>query len=62
VSGRLIPFPEDFPEKGRFRTWAKDWTPTGFADAPQYRGQQPVRFPLDATPLECFLGGYIKEP
>lgn len=40
---------------GKYRTWDRSWKPTGFAATPQYAGQQPVRFPLDWTPGECFL-------
>jgi hypothetical protein len=56
----LIPFPNDFPEKGRYRTWDKNWNPTGFSDEPHHKGQPPIAYPLDASPLEAFLGGYIK--
>lgn len=50
--------PESFPHKGKFRRYDKQWNllpPEQWTDEPQYPGQQPVRFPLDWTPLECFL-------
>lgn len=56
---RVTPFPSDFPEKGRYRTWDEHWNPSGFSDEPQYRGQQPVTYPLDASLLEIQLGGYL---
>ena len=57
----LRPFPEDFPHKGEYIVWDKSWSRVGFSNVPQYAGQMPICFPEDATPLECFLGGYIGE-
>jgi hypothetical protein len=57
----FVPFPEDFPEKGKYRTWDKHWNPTGYADTPHHRGQLPERFPPDALPIEAHLGGYIRD-
>lgn len=56
----LLPFPAEFPHKGEYRTYASDWTPTGYSAQPQYTGQMPTIFPTDATPFECFLGGYLR--
>jgi len=47
----------DFPEKGKYRMWDKAWNPAGYADSPQYRGQQPMRFPPDWAPAMCFMAG-----
>lgn len=58
---QIVPFPNDFPNKGRFRTWDKDWNPTGFSDEPQHRGQVPLNYPEDATLFEIQAGGYIRE-
>lgn len=55
----ISPFPENFPEKGKYRTWDKSWNPTGYADEPQHSGQGPIVYPPDATLLEIQLGGYI---
>lgn len=55
----VTPFPTEFPNKGRYRVYSKDWSPFGYADFPQYNGQQPVAFPENASPIECFYGGYI---
>lgn len=55
----MAPFPEIFPQKGRYRAYDKQWRRIGYADVPQYRGQSPVNFPEDATPFECFVGGYL---
>lgn len=47
--------PDDFPNKGKFRTYHPDWSRAGYADEPQYPGQQPIRFPEEWTPFECFM-------
>lgn len=57
---QLILFSADFPNKGKFIVWDRHWNRTGYADVPQYPGQQPIRHPEDATPYECFLGGYLR--
>lgn len=57
----LLPFPEEFENKGKYRRWDRHWDPTGYADKPAYPGQQPVRFPEDATPFESFAGGYLRK-
>lgn len=57
LGGEMKTIPASFPNKGKFRTWDKHWNPTGYADAPQYPGQQPTRFPEDWTPMQCFLEG-----
>jgi hypothetical protein len=51
-----VTVPADFPNKGKFRTYDKAWNPTGWANEPQYVGQQPLRFPEDWKPDECFAG------
>lgn len=51
-------FPDDFPNKGKYRAWT-NWSPSGCSDEPQYPGQQPIRFPEDASPYECHVGGYL---
>lgn len=56
---QLYPFPKDFPNKGRFAAWSKNWDRIGYRDTPQYPGQIPVLYPEDATCFECFLGGYL---
>lgn len=56
----LAPFPADLPEKGRYHVWDKQWKPAGYADMPQHQGQVAIRFPLDATPFECFMGAYVR--
>jgi len=46
----------DFPNKGKFIVRDKHGNRTGeFADAPQYNGQQPRRYPAEWTPLQCFM-------
>lgn len=40
-------------------TTQHSWDPLGNSTELQYKGQQPIRFPEDATNFECFLGGYI---
>ena len=45
----------DFPERGKYRAWDKSWNPIGYADEPQYRGQQPTRFPPEWSAAQCFL-------
>jgi hypothetical protein len=57
----LVPFPNDFPNKGRFIEWDRAWNRIGYVDAPQYAGQQPIRYPEDATLLEIQFGGYSRE-
>lgn len=57
---QIVPFPAEFPHKGQFRTWDKQWNPTGYADVPQYRGQVPVVYPVDATLSDIQFGGYIR--
>ncbi len=37
----------DFPERGKYQIWDKSWNRVGLADAPQYSGQQPFKYPLD---------------
>jgi hypothetical protein len=56
----MKPFPVDFPNKGRYYAFDKQWNRSGYADTPQYPGQQPIHFPKDATPAECFSGTYIR--
>jgi hypothetical protein len=56
----LVPFPDDFPNKGRYFTYSKSWDRIGYADCAQYPGHWPIRFPEDASPFECFLGGYLR--
>jgi len=56
----IVPFPEDFPNKGKFHAWDKSWNRIGYSDAPQYSGAQPIRFPEDATLLEIQMGGYLR--
>lgn len=50
-----LTIPADFPNKGKFRTYDKDWSPNGWADVPQYSGQQSLRFPEGWSPFHCFL-------
>lgn len=57
---KLKPFPFDFPNKGRFYTFDRQWNRSGYADTPQYSGQQPIRFPEDAGLLEIQSGAYIR--
>jgi hypothetical protein len=40
---------------GKYKTY-KNWVPTGYSDEPQYSGQQPIKFPEEWEPIECFLG------
>lgn len=54
----IVPFPSDFPHKGEYRTWDRSWNPLGYRETPQYAGQQPIRYPLDASLFEMQLGGY----
>ena len=54
------PFPDTFPHKGQYRTWDAHWNPSGYADSPQYTGAMPIKYPVDATPFECFIGGYLR--
>jgi hypothetical protein len=42
---RMKPLPIDFPNKGRYYTFDKRWNRSGYADTPQYSGQQPIRYP-----------------
>lgn len=55
---KIVPFPADFPEKGRYRT-PRVWNPSGFSDDPMYNGQMPVTYPLEASLLEIQCGGFI---
>lgn len=57
----LEPFPEVFAHKGKYRQWDAHWNRTGYSTKPQYPGQVSINFPEDATPLECFLGGYFRK-
>lgn len=56
----FVPFPDTFPNKGKFRVYSSNWNPIGWGDLPTYPGQQPLRFPEDATPFECFIGCYLR--
>lgn len=58
---KLTPFPDDFPNKGKFHCWDKAWNKIGYADTPQYAGAQPIRYPEDASLLEIQLGGYLRK-
>lgn len=56
----ILPFPEQFLNKGRYRKFTSSWSPTNeFSDEPTYPGQMPLTYPEDASPLEAFLGGYV---
>lgn len=57
----VVPFPEDFTNKGMYRRWTSSWNPDGYSETPQYQGQRPIKYPEDACLLECFYGGYIRE-
>lgn len=61
MADRIEPFPDSFPNQGRYRRWSASWASDGYADAPQYSGQQPIAFPEDASLIEIQLGGYIRE-
>lgn len=52
----------DFPNKGKFRVYDKSWNHVGYADEAQYRGQLPITYPEDWTPLECFAGSRLAQP
>lgn len=58
---RVNPFPSEFDHKGEYQTYSSSWSPTGFAQEPQYPGQMSIRFPLDATLLEIQIGGYLRD-
>lgn len=45
----------DFPTKGRYRVYSKDYTPSDWSDVPQYPGQIASRFPPEWSPLKCFI-------
>ncbi|TNE38331.1 MAG: hypothetical protein EP345_17625 [Sphingomonadales bacterium] len=45
----------DFPERGLYRIWDHHWNPSGYADVAQYPGQMPECYPLDWSPIMCFL-------
>lgn len=53
--------PEDFPNKGKYRLYNKSWDHVGYSDTPTHPGQQPIRYPEDWLPLECFLGYEIRK-
>jgi hypothetical protein len=57
----FVPFPEDFPNKGKFISWDKAWKRVGYQDEAPHPGAQPIRSPEDASPVECFMGGYLRE-
>lgn len=43
----------------KYRTYDRAWNRTGYADAPQYPGQQPVRDGVDFAPTCGTCGGGI---
>jgi hypothetical protein len=60
VPEAFIEVPETFPNKGKYRTYSKSWDPLGWADSPQYSGQQPLNYPEEWLPLRCFLASLLK--
>jgi hypothetical protein len=48
---------QDFPNRGKYRVYDRAWNRAGCSDAPQYAGQQPIRFPEEWPPARCFLEG-----
>lgn len=51
----------DFPERGLYRQWDRNWNPIGYGPEPHHAGQPAVRFPPSWTPLQCFLANDLGE-
>ncbi len=60
TTAHFKPFPDAFEHKGEYRIYDRAWNHVGFSAEPQYPGQMPVTYPLDATLVEIQLGGYLR--
>lgn len=52
----------DFPERGLYAQYDKNWIVTGYSVTPAYSGQVACRFPKHWAPSLCFLASKIADP
>jgi len=50
----------DFPEKGLYRQWDKQWNPVGYGPEPHHKGQIETRFPPEWAPSMCFIAAHYE--